>query len=78
MNTIAVNSDTPTAATPQPRFGEHALNVAVAAACFASVRRNRPLPQAEAVTVHLFPEAIAAFLGAARVSVGGCREEVGR
>lgn len=52
--TATTSTPTTAAATPQPRFGDHALNVAVAAACFRAVRRSRPLPQAEAATVAVY------------------------
>lgn len=67
---------TPTAARRQ--FGDHALNVAVAAACFRAVRRVRPVQQVEAATVYIDHEAVAAWLGSSRVTVGGRWEEEGR
>lgn len=48
------------------------------AAAFRAVRANLPLAQAEAATVSLERDAIAAFLGSSRDRVGGRWVEVGR
>lgn len=65
--------------TSHPRLGAQTPETTAAyRAGFAAVRANLPLRAAEAVTVHLDRDAIDAWLGTGRATVGGHWAEVGR